>query len=293
MDLTNFIREDDLYQPASLNIHLFLGSILINILAFALAFEPRVKIEMKNKTILVPTDFSENATTAVRYSVDLATEIHAKLVVMHAFRLVETATTLNSSAVTIKEEWHQETENKFIELQESVLKNPSIPVEFSSEIGFAHNAIQEAANTHEAHLVVMGMSGKNNMILGSTAKEIIKSNNFFTLLLPPNAQYTGLKKVAVVCNKFPREHAFSQVVKLLSLQDATFCFLNIGEVEADMVAPIKLKGAYRNINAAKLPESISAINPQLVINCTVDENESELIQFLFDNSHCAYLKVPI
>ncbi|MBI3237552.1 MAG: universal stress protein, partial [Flavobacteriia bacterium] len=44
------------------------------------------------KTILVPTDFSESATSAVHYAAQLAKKTRAKLVLLHAFYVPDLVT---------------------------------------------------------------------------------------------------------------------------------------------------------------------------------------------------------
>jgi len=195
---------------------------------------------MKEKVILVPTDFSQNGETAVKYSIRLAEDTRSKLVFLHAFRLLQTMPAKDKSPLMIKIEWDSYTADKFQQLEDSYLTNTDIHFEFVTEIGFAEDAIQLSVKNFNVNIIVMGSSGEGKWdgIFGSTTLGIVRNSLCPVVVVPTLATYKRLKHVAFAFDFKPINNAnqLQTVIKLLVEQSSTLEIVSIdkqGEISEE------------------------------------------------------------
>jgi nucleotide-binding universal stress UspA family protein len=132
------------------------------------------------KTILVPVDFSDTSERALDYAVDLAKQLGAKVVVMHAYELpvygfpdgafvatVEMATRIMNGAQA--------------GLQAEVDKRKSSGVEIKTVLrqGIPVDEVHSVADEVKADLIVVGTHGRRGLaraLLGSVAENVIRTS---------------------------------------------------------------------------------------------------------------------
>jgi nucleotide-binding universal stress UspA family protein len=153
---------------------------------------------MKGKTILVPTDFSRNAESALRYAIEFAKEFQAHLVILHSYRLLQTAVPSGDlSPFSIKNQWDKDTWEKFKHLEKRLIKGSNIKYDFEVDVGFASDAIISSVIANKVNLVIMGSAGAGTMsqVLGSTTLKIIDKINCPVMVVPANAEYCKVGKI--------------------------------------------------------------------------------------------------
>ncbi len=151
--------------------------------------------------ILVATDFSETADAAFDYGVDLAKQLGAKVIVMHAYELpvygfpsgalvasVEMATRIMSGA--------QEA------LEAACKARASSGVEISQVVrqGVAWEEVHRVADEINADLIVIGTHGRKGLsraLLGSVAEKILRTATRPVLTNPRSAEKATEKAAAV------------------------------------------------------------------------------------------------
>lgn len=132
------------------------------------------------KTILVPVDFSDTSEKALDYAVDLAKQLGAKVVVMHAYELpvygfpdgafvatVEMATRIMNGAQA--------------GLQAEVDKRKASGVEMKTVLrqGIPVDEVHSVADEVHADLIVVGTHGRRGLaraLLGSVAENVIRTS---------------------------------------------------------------------------------------------------------------------
>lgn len=134
---------------------------------------------MQIKTILVPTDFSEHAETAIEAAETLAKPLGAEIRVLHVLHLPVQAVTPEMAVVPVGfwQDLRAHAERKLDETRQAV---ESRGVRCSTEIvedipGFAIAAAAKRAN---ADLIVMGsrgLTGLKHVILGSVAERTVRN----------------------------------------------------------------------------------------------------------------------
>lgn len=137
------------------------------------------------KKILVPTDFSQNAEDAMKYSLDLIGSSSAEIELFHAINLavayVETPTTSSIAMVKKIDEAKKSLAKQVIRAKkyakENEIKNVKITSNFT--LGDAANNIISEAKDYESDVIVMGTKGENyaaiDKILGTVSSQILKA----------------------------------------------------------------------------------------------------------------------
>jgi nucleotide-binding universal stress UspA family protein len=156
------------------------------------------------KTILVPTDFSKNASNALHYAIALAKKENSKLILLHAFR-ISYPTSEISIPVVIEEvsEIQKESEEKLMKLCNEISKKKKIKCEFICKEGLAMDVVLETSKKKRPSFIVMGTkgaSGIKEIILGSNTAKIIEKSNCPVIAVPESASFKGIKKILFATN---------------------------------------------------------------------------------------------
>lgn len=152
------------------------------------------------KTILVPTDFSDNAAHALTYAAALANQVRAKLIIVHIINLP--VRSVGSNAI-IPRDAQLENESQ----QELNQLSKKLQMEYGSELevdticqfGFFMATLNELVVTKLVDLVIMGTHGASNLLdnlIGSNTSLYIKVASCPVLAVPAQANFTGFKKIA-------------------------------------------------------------------------------------------------
>jgi nucleotide-binding universal stress UspA family protein len=146
------------------------------------------------KTILFPTDFSENAIHASEYAGLLAQKFDANVVLLNIYSvpiISEYQVPYNISDFTmemkeISEKNLQTFADKFIETTELSKERISQKIEY----GFVSDVIIETAKSIDADMIVMGTKGASNILekwIGTTAQTVMKTAECPVWIIPQNA----------------------------------------------------------------------------------------------------------
>lgn len=132
------------------------------------------------KTILVPTDFSDDAALAIRTAERVfgPEEREAKIVLVHAYHLPVEFTALGAVPVAPRlfadaaEQARERLEQDAKRLREAGLR-----VETIAQEGYPPMVIEEAARSANVDLIAMGTHGRSglrHLLLGSTAERVVQ-----------------------------------------------------------------------------------------------------------------------
>lgn len=150
------------------------------------------------KTILVPTDFSERANNAIDQAVHVAGKINAKLVIYHVYHrpLAE-----ESHKFTLTD-LEKKIDKQFKQLVENHPGLKQIPHEFKKELGVSVDNIANKVNSNGIDMLVMATKGAKgfNEIWGTKTAKIIKMIETPVFVIPDNTNLKHLKKVALACD---------------------------------------------------------------------------------------------
>jgi len=105
------------------------------------------------KTILFPTDFTEESLKALHYVVELASACHSELIILHTYRLIGNGGVQEN----MLESKRRMEENARLEFQkmDAYMKDSNLRYSFLSEIGFVSDRIVSNIKTYGVDLVVL------------------------------------------------------------------------------------------------------------------------------------------
>lgn len=140
------------------------------------------------KTILVPTDFSENAFVAAEYACSLANKSNHKVQLLHVYIALYSG--YGEEGNSVKQIRWAETDSA--EAMKSLVENlsrqfPDVDIEGECIKGFMIEVVTDKLKKGESSLVVMGTKGVTNIaesLLGSTTYEVIKKSPVPVLVVP-------------------------------------------------------------------------------------------------------------
>lgn len=151
------------------------------------------------KNILVPTDFSKNADSALNYAIGLAKKEKAKILLLHAYHLpiIASDAPMDFANAAIEAE-REESIARLKTLQQKVIKAGLRKCDFLAKPGFAVDAILATAKTKRNDLIIMGTKGASGIkaaIVGSNAAVIIEKADCPVIAVPEKASFSKIKEI--------------------------------------------------------------------------------------------------
>jgi nucleotide-binding universal stress UspA family protein len=152
------------------------------------------------KKILLPTDYSHNAGYALNFGADIAEIFHARVTLLHTFRIPENIRR-NGNDFSLKV---MEKNDKTIlhQVAERIRKNHgSIRISTKTALGSTVDEILKIVSTHKFEIVVMGRKSKNNfedLLFGSATLDVARYAGIPVMIIPPEACFNGFKKILLV-----------------------------------------------------------------------------------------------
>jgi universal stress protein A len=135
---------------------------------------------MKVNTILVPTDFSADAETALSTATDLARIFHARIVILHAYHVDIPVALPIASGYALPHDFYEDLRShstaRIEKLAEAVAAN-GIEATGIALLEPASLGIVEQAQSLPADLIVMGtrgLTGLRHVVLGSVAERVVR-----------------------------------------------------------------------------------------------------------------------
>lgn len=159
------------------------------------------------KNILVPIDFSECAENALSYAISLAKVIKFNIHICHSIVPIANNAMYGITVVTPSEdESYIERTTLFLKtfaekiIEQENLNTAHTPtLTYSIENTDVNEAINQLIDVHKFDLIVMGLSGAGaveKFLVGSTSRKQIDQTKIPTLLIPKNASYRKVDKIA-------------------------------------------------------------------------------------------------
>jgi len=145
------------------------------------------------KRILVPTDFSPNASKALNYAVQLARAAKADITLIHAVEAYQQQEAMAAAKEKLELLRKSIAETEAVRIHTEVFANSSV------------NSILDAIEKFRPHLVVMGTMGSSGMkekIYGSRTGLVIGKSPVPVLAIPLLSNWKVPGKILLAVNKF-------------------------------------------------------------------------------------------
>ncbi|MDJ1506443.1 universal stress protein [Xanthocytophaga agilis] len=149
------------------------------------------------KTILVATDYSENAYQAVEYAACLAQKMHCRLILFHAFESLQTMNTVPANPPVV-----QIIKNHFMirleEIRNKLLESFSIEINCITMEGSVEALLPSLVDRQQADVVVMGIRGASpitHFFMGSTTTTLLRKATFPMITVPASYTYHSIRRI--------------------------------------------------------------------------------------------------
>jgi len=256
------------------------------------------------KTIVVPTDFSAISNNAMYYAAGMAKETGASILLFHAYQVPVSMTDVPIVLVSV-EELQKNAENKMADAKKSLEQKTGdgLKIYTETKLGDAIDELEDLCQKIKPFAVVMGTKGATGLervLFGSTTLTAIKHLTWPVIVVPPNKQYSTIKKAGFACD-------FREVVKTTPIKpikdfvkefNAEFHVLNVDfhnkhfkpdTPEQSLLLDTEveeLKPKYDFIESEKIEEGINkfADDNDLDIVITIPKKH-KLLEGLFKKSH--------
>ena len=157
------------------------------------------------KRIVVPTDFSASATSAMNYAVGMAKDIGAAIHLYHVYQVPVAVSDVPVVIVSV-EELKKNAEEQLEYLKKGlahITSDKPVMVTTEATMGNTVDELEELCKRMHPFMVVMGSRGSTGMeriLFGSTTLTAIKHLTCPVIVVPPGSNYKGIKKVGFACD---------------------------------------------------------------------------------------------
>lgn len=190
------------------------------------------------KTLLVPTDFSVNAVNAMKYAIQLAQWIDAKLVFFHSTNIPLSVDLYGASKMELAKRSKQNEEEKTRQLRDLLSKlfaNLEIPFDKVNVVSIVESGtlivedIIAAARKYKADMIVTGTHGATgiNKLFGSNTSILISKSNVPVLAIPPKYRFRKLKNILYATDLKNPMGELKKIIPLAAAFDAAIDVFNL------------------------------------------------------------------
>ena len=169
------------------------------------------------KSILLPTDFSENSWNAIQYSLKFFEKSNCHFYLLHVNSL-SNLTSLDTSYITTPEEIQTRFAKKQLRqflkrISQELPHNKNHRFYSLTDYNFFIESIKNHVEERKIDMIVMGtkgVSGLKKFIVGSNTSDVITKVHCTTLVVPENAKFNSITEIA-----FPTDLALSYHIQTL------------------------------------------------------------------------------
>jgi nucleotide-binding universal stress UspA family protein len=186
------------------------------------------------KTILVPTDFSANATHALNYAIEFVKHQNAKLILLHAYHIdfANSYVPVNLIEQDVQKA-EKESNKKLNAIAAKIHHTHKIPCEYISRQDMAVDAITELAKEKNIDLIIMGTKGASGLpgiLFGSNTARVIEKAPCPVIAVPEGATFKTIKRITYASDYNHSDiEAIEKVVAIAKSYKAQLNVLHITE----------------------------------------------------------------
>ncbi|MFO0479046.1 MAG: universal stress protein [Bacteroidota bacterium] len=183
------------------------------------------------KTILVPTDFSNNANNALKYANDFAKAINNKIVLLHSYLPLVGKYNMISGIVAEDIAIQKKSSEKKLEKVSS--KYVKVPSSHLVKIGDTIDEIIDAAQKSKSQLIIMGThgaSGLKRILFGSNTSDVISKSNIPVLAIPQRYRFKKINTIVYATDLNNTINELKHIIPIAKQLNATIEVLNLNYI---------------------------------------------------------------
>jgi len=150
------------------------------------------------KTILVPTDFSENAKKSLEFAQKIAQRYQATITLIHAYHPPIIDASMQSETILAMVEQSEQSSAETLATWQADCEEKGFECETKLVHGAASDAVLDEIAAHKPMMVVMGRTGRGgwfDKIVGSVATAVGVKASCPVLVVPPQSQTENIKHI--------------------------------------------------------------------------------------------------
>ncbi len=270
------------------------------------------------KKILVTTDFSTNSKAAMRFAIQLSTQMDCELTFFHSFHITRPTSYSNNVYKSYEESETTKVKQKMANFINSVYKSLQLAVKKTHQVVnnsfVTDSSIMNYAKENKYDFICISRSGNglNKKIFGTNTSALITHSDIPVIAIPNNYKTKRISKILYASDLLKIKTEINRVVNFAKPLKASVELLHFKVPSELFVDPIIIKKAIEEIsnykidlnmedlNFAKtlvsnLEKSISKIKPSLVIMFT-EQNRSFFEKLFLSSISAEYSlqsKVPL
>ena len=190
------------------------------------------------KTFIVPTDFSDTSKNAARYAARLAEQVPgSRIILYNVFDRIDTESSDGSVVYN-----DHEARKTIMELALASVKTemnsvaPDVNITcLAEEKSSFIDSLEKLAASQKANLIIMGITGATRLaqiFIGSNTLSMVNKNVCPVMIVPPDAEFTGIKNVAFTSD-FKEVETTTPVDALRNVLDIFNPFIHIVNVDSE------------------------------------------------------------
>ncbi len=201
--------------------------------------------------ILVPTDFSDAATNALAYAIELANQFGARISLISTYKVYTSAGMLVDVAAHIKEEVAKDM-LKTVQTAESQLQGKASIDSILIE-GDPAPSIAATAKRYNFDLILMGTTGASGLkeiFTGSTTNAVIANAEVPVLAIPEDCTYRPIERMVLAMDSEPIQPnaAMEVTIKVCQLHNAHISVFHQMEDFEDLGVDNSIKTVLKDVS---------------------------------------------
>jgi nucleotide-binding universal stress UspA family protein len=180
------------------------------------------------KTLLVPTDFSNNANNAVKYGNDFAQFTNSKILLLHAYMpLVGQYSIIPGIVAEDIAIERNNSQKKLEKLRSKLLQAKNVGV---VKIGDPIEEIIKTADEKKTQLIIMGThgsSGLKRVLFGSNTSNVISKSKVPVLAIPQRYRFKKIETIVYASDLKNTFNELKHIIPIAKQLDATIEILNL------------------------------------------------------------------
>jgi nucleotide-binding universal stress UspA family protein len=180
------------------------------------------------KTLLVPTDFSNNANNAVKYANEFAQFTNSKILLLHAYMpLVGQYSIIPGLVAEDIAIERNNSQKKLEKLKSKLIQAKNVGV---VKIGDPIEEIIKTADENKTQLIIMGThgsSGLKRVLFGSNTSNVISKSNVPVLAIPQRYRFKKIETIVYASDLKNTFNELKHIIPFAKQLDATIEILNL------------------------------------------------------------------
>ena len=203
------------------------------------------------RTIIAPTDFSAVSLNAVNYAADLAVAINAELILLHVVQIPITVSEIPFTLFEYEEIMEDPKRELAILVNQLFIRTKEkINIHHQVMIGSVSGQLKNICERRKPFAIVMGTRGAgavDRFFFGSNTMYAVNNSQYPVLVVPQNASFNGIKKIAVASDL--------KEIKSIKPIEILKCYLEIFTCKLDVIHVID-----RDLDPEAVTASVSLEN---------------------------------